>query len=125
MRGSRHGGIRNGLTCGRVGCDGSPLVVTHRGLALCTAVGGDAVRQGGGVLAGDEDAADHEVELDWVEDAVAVVSLLGDCGEGLGFLLGGGVAVAMAGGRAACWAAGRVVSIADTQRPTGLLGGIP
>lgn len=102
--------------------------MTHRGLALGTAVGGDAVRQGGGVLAGDEDAADHEVELDGVEDAVAVVGLLGDCGEGLGFLLlGGGVAVvAMIGGRTARRAATkRVVSIADTQRPTGLLGSIP
>lgn len=103
------------LARGRVGRDGSPLVMTNRGLALCAAVGGDAVRQGGGVLAGDEDAADHEVELDGIEDAVAVVGLLGDCGEGLGFLLGGGgVVVAMAGGRAARWAAGRVVSIADT-----------
>lgn len=56
---------------------------------LGAAVGGDAAGQGGGVLAGDEDAADHQVELDGVEDAVAVVGLLGDWGEGecLGLLV--------------------------------------
>lgn len=59
----------------------------HR-VGLGAAVGGDAVWQGRGVLAGDEDAADHQVELDGVQDAVAVVGHLGDRGEGLGLGLG-------------------------------------
>lgn len=57
------------------------------GIELGTAVGGDSAGQGSGVLPGDEDAADHQVELDRVEDAVAVVGLLSDCGERLGLLL--------------------------------------
>lgn len=84
--------------------------MTPPGLGLGAAVGGDAVGQGGGVLAGDEDAPDHEVELDWVEDAVAVVGLLGDCGEGLLVLLLG-VAGTAVDGWAAAWAAGRATTV--------------
>lgn len=59
--------------------------------------------QGGGVLAGDEDAPDHEVELDGVEDAVAIVGLLGDRGKRL-WLFSVGVAGAA---RTACRTAAR------------------
>lgn len=79
--------------------------MTLSSLDFGAAVGGDPVGQGGGVLAGDEDAPDHEVELDGVEDAVAVVGLLGDCGERLGLLVVG-VAGAAIGGWTAGWAAG-------------------
>ena len=66
---------------------GRPLVVTTWGLDIGTTVGGDSVRQGGGILAGDEESPDHQVELDRVENAVAVVGLLGYGGEPLGLLL--------------------------------------
>lgn len=86
--GRRGGGTAVGRGPGRARVVGR----VHR-VGLGAAVGGDAVWQSGGVLAGDEDAADHEVELDWVQDAVAVVGHLGDRGEGLGLVVVFGKAV--------------------------------
>lgn len=76
--------------------------MTPSSLGLGAPVAGDAVGQSSGVLAGDEDAPDHEVELDGVEDAVSVVGLLGDCGKGLGLLVVAVVACTTIGGRTAC-----------------------
>lgn len=75
------------------------MVARVQGVELGATVGGDAAGQGGGVLARDEDAADHQVELDRVEDAVAVVGHLGDGGQrlGLGLLVGGVVGGAIEG----------------------------
>lgn len=88
-------------------------------LDLGAAVGGYPVGQGGGVLAGDEDAPDHEVELDGVEDAVAVVGLLRDCGKGLGLLVVAVVACATIGGRTTGRTVGGELSIVDVQRRIG------
>lgn len=97
----RRGGHRGPARGCCLGGHGRPLVMAAPSLDLGAAVGGDAVGQGGGVLAGDEDAPDHEVELDGVEDAVAVVGLLGDRGEGQGLLVAAVVACATVGGRTA------------------------
>ena len=93
-------GRRQRTSHGRSACGvrpGQPLVVTamHR-IEIRTTVGGDSGRQGGGVLPGDEDASDHQVELDGVEDAVAVVGLLGDCGERTGLRVVGDAGIAIA-----------------------------
>lgn len=55
--------------------------------SLGTDLGGNTVRQSGSLLAADEDAPGHQVELDWVEEAISIIGLLSNCGDRLWLLL--------------------------------------